>query len=71
MPVAEHAPTPHVVGVDAIPSSVALSQSLSIPSHISAVGAPGVQLSTITPPTQLNVPAAEHAPTPHDVDVGT
>ena len=42
-----------------------------MPSQTSVDGVPGVQLSTITPPTQLNVPADEHAPTPHDVDVGT
>ena len=69
MPVAEHAPTPQVVGVEAMPLSTTPLQSLSKPSQTSAVGAPGVQVSTIAPPTQLYVPVEAHWPTPQVVGV--
>ena len=70
MPVEAHSPTPHVVGVEGMPSSTAPLQSSSMPLHVSADGVPGTQESTITPPTQDSVPVEAHSPIPQVVGVG-
>jgi rubredoxin len=67
VPVEAHAPTPQAVGWAPMPSSTWPLQSSSIPLQVSAVGAPGVQLSPGTPFTQVVVPLAAHAPTPQEV----
>src|SRR5215831_4784725 len=59
-PVAEQAPTPHVVGVEMKSSSVAPSQSSSIALQVAslAAGVPGVQLLTMVPFEQEVTPVA-------------
>jgi hypothetical protein len=69
-PVAAQAPVPQLVGVGAMPSSTEPSQLLSTPSHTSADGAPGAQVSTSAPPVQTSSPVAAQAPVPQLVGVG-
>src|SRR3712207_2842162 len=72
MPVALHAPTPHVVGAGTKLSSTTPSQSSSRPSQSLSlpVGAPGAQLSTTLPLTQERMPVRPHTPLPHMVATG-
>ena len=68
-PTELHAPTPHVVALEAYASSFTPLQLSSTPSQVASFGAgiPGVQESITAPVTQLVLPAATQAPTPHVV----
>src|SRR5437867_2096782 len=58
---------PHSPPPPGFPLSTTPSQSLSTPSHVSAVGVPAAQLSTSPPLTHVRDPADAQAPTPHVV----
>ncbi len=76
MPVLTHSPIPQFVSSpyqdSSVPSSASEeSQSLSRPSHNSAAGVPGVQVSTSVPSMHSIIPAATHSPTSQLVGVST
>ena len=64
VPAAAHAPTPQLVGLVKV-SSVLPSQSLSMLSHVSVVGVPGVHVfPPHVPALHVSVPVLAHAPVP-------
>ena len=71
LPVAAHAPTPHVVGAGTKSSSDDPLQSSSAPSQVAslAAGVPGVHESTTDPARHETVPVEAQAPTPQEEGV--